>query len=54
MSGEYGADYGMPVGNSVREKLKKLKLPESFPRQGLRCHVKFLHQGCHLVEDILT
>ena len=31
--GELGAAVGMPVGNKTREKLLKLKLPESFPSE---------------------
>jgi hypothetical protein len=30
---EFGADYGMPVGNKVREKLRKLQIRPGFPSE---------------------
>ena len=33
VKGEMGKEFGMPVGNKTREKLRKVKLPESFPSE---------------------
>jgi len=32
---EFGKDYGMPIGNKVREKLRKLKLSPGFPSEAV-------------------
>lgn len=35
VKGEMGKEFGMPVGNKTREKLRKISLPESFPSEAV-------------------
>jgi len=35
VKGEMGKEFGMPVGNKTREKLRKLKLPPTFPSEAV-------------------
>jgi len=35
VKGEMGKEFGMPVGNKTREKLRKLNLPKSFPSEAV-------------------